>query len=49
MDMRVTPSALTGYMLLSKREAVMFLFITWPILLLASLLFNRLVRDHVVM
>ena len=49
MDILVKPSALTGYMLLSQRKAAMILLIVGPILLLASPVFNRLVRGHVVM
>jgi hypothetical protein len=48
MDIRVKPSALTDYMLLSQREAVMVLQHK-PILLLASPVFNQLVRDTFVL
>jgi len=41
----VKPSALTGYMLLSQREAVVTVSNTKPILLPPSSVFNRLVRD----
>jgi hypothetical protein len=44
MDIRVKPSALTGYMLLSQREAVVVLQHR-PILLPDSPVFNWLVRD----
>jgi hypothetical protein len=42
MDIRVKPSALTDYMLLSQREAVMVLQHR-SILLLAAPVFNRVV------
>jgi len=44
MDIRVKPSALTGYMLLSQREAVV-ISNTVPILLPAPPVFNPLVSD----